>query len=630
MILMMTLASLSLAVDGKELFEASKPSLELMIRGDVQTAGSSIQQSSGERPNEGATLSGNFDSEKFSESAMEELIGNVITDPIDSDIFENSHLSWNLKDKAPLKVPINGDALEDSHNPRKILEKDEQDFELLSNQPRYLKDAWTEGEKARNEINMNLGYLYERAFKENALNANENALQQEVSLSLHKVNDGYKSGDIIRPISHDLTAKKTIGNYYYEKNSGTEISSPFSNSDDITPYINYASKNVYTSQEGEFALNERTNTIKSDVVSLTQAQPSETEIFFSNSDDITPCIDYVSKNVYTSQEGEFALNEKTGTIKSKVASHALAQPSWPLLETTSNLKYIYDTSTAEPGKTVHLGVDIFNIKKGINSDLKQLTMDNANDVINPNSEVTGLLNLDTKSTIEGMDIMVPSPKNYAVVIGINNYTDRSSLHTSINDANTVASILESYSYNVVKLTDQTPVKPTKENILDKTLSELKYKKDIGNILIYFSGHGEKDGDQYYLIPQDGNGQISSYISAKELQSQIKGLKNVAIVVDACNSGELECVVEKGQLMLVSSEKDQPSNEIWLGSLSLFTYSLCNALKEEESSSEIVTLERCFYKARKATESWSRWRLLAQTPQIDDKTDGSFIIKKRDF
>jgi hypothetical protein len=79
-------------------------------------------------------------------------------------------------------------------------------------------------------------------------------------------------------------------------------------------------------------------------------------------------------------------------------------------------------------------------------------------------------------------------KNYAVVIGINTYSDREGLHASVNDANNIASLLKSLDYNVIELTDQTENKPTKHNILDGALKELSLKKDIGKVLIYFSGH----------------------------------------------------------------------------------------------------------------------------------------------
>lgn len=285
-----------------------------------------------------------------------------------------------------------------------------------------------------------------------------------------------------------------------------------------------------------------------------------------------------------------------------------------------SLKYLYDISTTSSGSKD-------------NSILKAQTKTNLNAIIQGSQapyenpfEINGqtIVQKVTKDQIL-LDEKKKSLKKYAVVVGINNYTDRNSLHTSVNDAETMAALLEAYGYNVVKLTDTTDEKPTKTNILEKALGEMKGKNDIDKVIIYFSGHGEKNGGDYYLIPQDGDGDPSSYISTKDLKESIEGLKSVAIVVDACNAGSLEDIIGNGQMVMVSSKEDQASNEIWFGSLSLFTSNLCNAIREEEKTSNTVLLERCFYKAKEATERWSSWHLLDQDPQIKDKTEGYFSL-----
>jgi hypothetical protein len=272
--------------------------------------------------------------------------------------------------------------------------------------------------------------------------------------------------------------------------------------------------------------------------------------------------------------------------------------------------------------------DILGVETRTNENLKNLIRDNIEALSKPDFSSIDELDMQMIENASFLDKKSSTVKNYAVVIGINNYSDRSSLHTSINDAKTMAALLESYGYDVFELTDIADDKPTKGNILGKALGEIKYKRDLGKVVIYFSGHGEKMGNNYYLIPQDSNGQISSYISTQELEKSIAGLKNtdVAMIVDACYSGGLENVVDDGQMILVSSKEDQPSNEMWFGSLSLFTYNLCEAMREEDRSSSSIFLERCFYKARESTERWSSWHYLAQTPQMKDKTSGYFSLK----
>ena len=261
-------------------------------------------------------------------------------------------------------------------------------------------------------------------------------------------------------------------------------------------------------------------------------------------------------------------------------------PANPFLSALPNLKYVSESPTSFSGSR-----DQSIIKAQTNNDLNSLIQASL-----PSNEMLFGINGDLIDKALAKKVISPNEnkkflKNYAIVVGINNYTDRSSLHTSVNDAETMAALLESYGYDVIKLTDNSDEKPTKSNILEKALGEMGYKKDVGKVVIYFSGHGEKKGDKTYLIPQDSNGQVTSYISAEELQKSIKGLKSVALVVDACNSGGLENVVENGQMILVSSKEDQPSNEVWFGSLSLFTYNLCEAMREEgKSSSSVVSGE----------------------------------------
>jgi len=250
------------------------------------------------------------------------------------------------------------------------------------------------------------------------------------------------------------------------------------------------------------------------------------------------------------------------------------------------------------------------------------TLRNINILLKENSkkqmQEINYVNLDTltKSSKKGDE-----KKNFAIVIGIDEYKDRRPLRTSVNDANTMADLLKSQGYEVKILTDETPCPPTKDNILKVALAEMKQKQDeVDNALIYFSGHGYLDRDgNYYLIPKDANGATSSYISEEELNQYIKDIKNLAIIIDACNSGALFNVTAEGQLLLASSKINEPSNQEWLGSLSVFTQNLCNAINEEAKKGSKIILQNCFYEAYKNTIQWSNGHLLSQTPILKDMT-----------
>ena len=214
----------------------------------------------------------------------------------------------------------------------------------------------------------------------------------------------------------------------------------------------------------------------------------------------------------------------------------------------------------------------------------------------------------------------PIVKNQAIIIGIDQYKDRMSLHNSVNDAETVAEVFKSLGYDVIELTDSSGFRPTKHNILDEALSEIKSKPNIGKIVFYFSGHGECDNGNFYLIPSDADGSKSTYISEDELRRYTKDIKNLALIIDACNSGALFNITSDSQLLIASSGEQEPSNEEWTGSLSVFTGYLCNAIMEERRNGYGVVLQDCFKEASSKTIEWSKDHLLgSQTPVIDDKT-----------
>lgn len=451
---------------------------------------------------------------------------------------------------------------EEGSRPKHHSTRDNQNLDLVSQYTAYDSNVRIASTDSDREIGTNLGYLYRAASTDIILEANPNVLQRDVSSNLRNVYSKDDFEDRIRIADEGAAVGDLISSYYYEKKPNQEMTLPFSN----------AANNINSN------------------------------------------FDYIYKNDFVAPQKENMAIVTETTAPSPAPSLNVQFPK-PFTDIIPNLQYLSETSSIEAAQAQVTSVS--DIEAGTNSNINRLIRDNADEMILPDLIAAGQGNHQLGKA--------RSLKNYAIVVGINNYTDRSSLHTSVNDAETMAALLESYGYDVIKLTDNSDEKPTKSNILEKALGEMGYKKDVGKVVIYFSGHGEKKGDKTYLIPQDSNGQVTSYISAEELQKSIKGLKSAALVVDACNSGGLENIVENGQMILVSSKEDQPSNEVWFGSLSLFTYNLCEAMREEGKSSSSVSLERCFYKAREATERWTNWRLLAQNPQMKDKSLGHFSL-----
>lgn len=227
---------------------------------------------------------------------------------------------------------------------------------------------------------------------------------------------------------------------------------------------------------------------------------------------------------------------------------------------------------------------------------------------------------------------LPSPrnkkelKNYAIVVGIDEYKDRMSLHTCANDARSMADLMEEMGYDVLLISDQTDEKPTKGNIMNKAFEEIRGNPNVGNVIFYFSGHGVKtENEVFYLIPRDANGSVSTYISEIEIKEKITSFKNFAMIIDACNSEGLSRAIGDGQLIIASSMYNESSNGEWTGSMSVFTSYLIKAIKEEKERSNRVLLQRCFDKAQSDTVRWSKNHLISQTPVILDNTGGIYYI-----
>jgi hypothetical protein len=229
------------------------------------------------------------------------------------------------------------------------------------------------------------------------------------------------------------------------------------------------------------------------------------------------------------------------------------------------------------------------------------------------------------------DVSLPGFKKrgsekYALVIGINNYIYKRKLTNCVNDANAISRLLEKYGYTVISLTDEKNAKPTKDTVMD-TLARIGMMKGADNTIIYYSGHGEVDDrGEFYMIPLDANNSYSSYISQKDLEKSTKDLKNLAIIIDACKSGAFKITEGEGRLVIASCRENEPSNEEWMGSLSVFTKNLRNAIEKDHESGNKLILQNVFMKAQRETMKWTANPFSRQMPEIVlDSTGGTYYL-----
>ena len=184
---------------------------------------------------------------------------------------------------------------------------------------------------------------------------------------------------------------------------------------------------------------------------------------------------------------------------------------------------------------------------------------------------------------------------YALVIGIDKYRHIVPLSNAVNDAEDVASLLQSkYQFKVNLLIDA-----TREEILN-ALNDLRMtinSKD--NILIYYAGHGklDEDNNEAYWLPIDAKANNNvHWISNHTIISSIKAMKakHVIVVADSCFSGTLtrgdikdtrpdylEEIIKKKSRTVLTSGGDEPVSDGGGGNNSVFAASFLSVLNENK-------------------------------------------------
>lgn len=135
----------------------------------------------------------------------------------------------------------------------------------------------------------------------------------------------------------------------------------------------------------------------------------------------------------------------------------------------------------------------------------------------------------------------------ALLVGINYIGTSSELGGCINDVKNMKSELLSRGYlpeNILELTDETDMKPTRENILRELLTLILSNSKY--LFFHYSGHGssvtdlngdEEDGKDECLVPIDCS--QSGFILDDELRGILTCLRKdqlLTCVLDCCHSG----------------------------------------------------------------------------------------------
>jgi hypothetical protein len=139
----------------------------------------------------------------------------------------------------------------------------------------------------------------------------------------------------------------------------------------------------------------------------------------------------------------------------------------------------------------------------------------------------------------------------ALLVGINYVGTRDELRGCINDVNNVASYLQSArgypSASCIMLSDVTPRKPTRANILAAFKELLQGVRAGDELWFHYSGHGtlqrdlngdEESGADSCICPLDCNqaGLISDDVVRSELAALVPVGARLYMVLDMCHSG----------------------------------------------------------------------------------------------
>ena len=160
--------------------------------------------------------------------------------------------------------------------------------------------------------------------------------------------------------------------------------------------------------------------------------------------------------------------------------------------------------------------------------------------------------------------------NYFLGIAVDNYKTWPPLFNAKNDIISFSRLMEQkFGYQSANATLLIDTAATRRNIIRQIRTFLVKVKPNDNVIIYFSGHGNKDqltdGD-YYFIPSDGEADdVSSAVKSTDIIDNFKNIKakNCLLIMDACFSGLIINSVNK-QLSLANANKnpvDLPSKWI---------------------------------------------------------------------
>lgn len=214
-----------------------------------------------------------------------------------------------------------------------------------------------------------------------------------------------------------------------------------------------------------------------------------------------------------------------------------------------------------------------------------------NAINNLNKIINNKLNaLEKKLDIDILNIknlsynkITPGQNKNALLIGINYTGTQYELNGCINDANSIYLLLNSLNFqNIQILTDNTSIKPTRDNIISN-FTNLLSNANSGDVIFFsYSGHGtyildknnnEVTGNDQMIVPSDFNSILDDDLK-KIINTNLKSGVTLISIFDCCFSGSVLDLkyqyfdsLDNNNLNLNNNETDTNGNVIMISGCS---------------------------------------------------------------
>jgi hypothetical protein len=252
----------------------------------------------------------------------------------------------------------------------------------------------------------------------------------------------------------------------------------------------------------------------------------------------------------------------------------------------------------------------------------------------------------------GADGQTVTGEKWAVIIGINDYDTASDLQYCVADARGLHDVLTGPSCgfpkrNVRLLVDDAPDRadrPNQGNVIGALSKWLTLPKQNDLVLVYFSGHGQDEGDESYLLPSSAQESAPALtgIPLKYVRDQLRlcRAQRKLLMVDMCHgggkgiaamSGTAQRILAqaRGMLTLASCQVEEKSYEWPDKGHSVFSYYLLEALSGRGASDRDrdgwISTDELYDYLHENVVRWSAKYGQQQTPQIQGERTGRIVL-----